>query len=95
MVEKQENLVKERLNEDIQDLKTCSKTYRFFETDINYMLNKGLTPKQLLRKGRLADEENPQLIARIRELEQGNDKLQRRLTAIYQNPNIQDILVRK
>ena len=63
--------------------KTISKTYRFFDSDIKVMLNKGNSPKQIFRLGIYALNNNPILMARIRELEQGNDKLQQNLTKLW------------
>jgi len=60
--------------------KTISKTYRFFEKDVLEMLNIGKSPKELFRLGILALNKNPQMIARIREIEDGNNKLQAKLT---------------
>ena len=62
--------------------RTIAKTYCFFSTDIERIVEGGHTPKSILRLGVLALDNNPQMIARIRELETGNDKLQKQLTRL-------------
>lgn len=54
---------------------TEPKTYSFFTSDITKALNNGWTPKEVFRLGIKAKEGNPQLIERIRELEEANKKL--------------------
>jgi len=67
---------------------TQPKTYSFFESDVNEMLNNGWTPKEVFRLGIMAKKDNPQLINRIRELEETNkkmsDKLQKAFKRLYE-----------
>ena len=62
---------------------TKAKTYCFFSDDIDFMINSGATPKEIFRLGCISKRENPQLICRLRELEQGNTKLSKKLTEVY------------
>ena len=71
---------KSRAGRPANNEKTISKTYRFFETDVLEMLNTGKSPKEIFRLGILGLKNNPQMIARIREIEDGNSKLQAKLT---------------
>lgn len=64
------------------EFSTIPKTYMFFTEDIKFMKETGATPKELFRLGCIAKRDNPQLLARLHELEAGNDKLQKRLTAV-------------
>lgn len=54
---------------------TMPKTYSFFSSDINTALNNGWSPKEVFRLGIKAKENNPEMINRIRELEELNRKL--------------------
>lgn len=58
---------------------TEPRTYSFFSTDINVMLNKGYVPKQVFRAGINALEGNSPIIDRMRELEEDNKKLREKL----------------
>ena len=67
---------------------TRPRTYSFFDSDIDKMLNNGWTPKEIFRLGIMAKENNPQMIERIRELEISNvklsDKLQKAFKRLYE-----------
>lgn len=67
---------------------TMPKTYSFFESDINEALNNGWSPKEVFRLGIMAKKNNPQLINRIRELEETNkkmsDNLQKAFKRLYE-----------
>lgn len=54
---------------------TSPKTYSFFDEDINEAITNGWTPKEIFKLGILAKKGNPQLIERVRELEESNEKL--------------------
>jgi len=58
---------------------TISKTYRFFEEDIDKMLTMGCTPKEIFRLGIYAKENNPQMISRVSEIETTNEQLATKL----------------
>lgn len=58
---------------------TVAKTYMFFETDIKKMLNNGWTPKEIFRLGIYAKENNPKITYRIRELEENNERLVKKM----------------
>ena len=62
---------------------TITKTYRFFEEDITYINKIGATPKEIFKLGCLAKRNNPQMGARIRELEKGNEKLQSKVVRLF------------
>jgi hypothetical protein len=64
------------------EFKTETRTYRFFSKDIVFMVQSGYTPKSIFNMGCKAIRDNPQLINRIRELEDGNTKLQKKLTTL-------------
>jgi hypothetical protein len=68
--------------------KTTSRTYRFFEVDIEKMLTLGESPKHVFRLGIYSIENNPHMLARINELEQQNknlaEKLQRYAKRVYE-----------
>ena len=49
---------------------TVSKTYMFFVDDINKMQDNGWTPKELLRLGIFAKDDNPQMMKRLTEQEE-------------------------
>lgn len=56
-------------------MRTIAKTYMFFEDDINEMLNRGWTPKEVFRLGVAAKNNNPIMIDRIREQEEKIERL--------------------
>jgi hypothetical protein len=66
---------------------TRPKTYCFFDSDINKMLNNGWAPKEVFRLGILAKENNPAMIDRIRELEERNKMLSDKLQKAFKRLN--------
>lgn len=79
--------MEKRKLEDVGEFQTESRTYRFFSRDIIYVHKVGMTPKQTFRLGCIAHRENPQLIERIKVLENANDKLQKKLTYVSMQLN--------
>lgn len=68
-----------RVGRPARAYKTIAKTYMFFEEDIKFLQRTGRTPKEVMRLGVLSVQNNPQLITRIREVEENNTSLQEKL----------------
>lgn len=58
---------------------TINRTYRIFEDDVHEIQNMGCTAKEVFRLGILAKKGNPQLLARLHELEATNKNLSTKL----------------
>lgn len=93
MVYKMEmKIKKKRLGRPKSKFQTEQKTYMFFSEDVDFVLDSGATPKEVYRLGCIAKRDNPQLMNRIKELEKGNDRLQKKLTRIYSSPEVANLL---
>jgi len=56
--------------------------YSFFKEDVEALKTNGWSPKELLRLGILAKKDNPQLLSRIKEMEEASESLLKKFNRI-------------